>query len=224
MKALMPDRIFMKNYTHIIWDFNGTILDDIQIGIDSINCLLRKRGISPIESTEHYRSLFGFPIIDYYKRLGFDFDSESYDDVAVEWVEQYNSRRRKATVHGDVKRLLDKFKEENIKQLIISATERNMLSEQIDELGLSKYFDEILGIDDIKATSKTHVAVEWREEHPDAIPLFIGDTDHDMDTARAMGAECALVACGHQSYDYLNTLGCTVYRNMDDLYRDLFGN
>lgn len=212
----------MKKYTHIIWDFNGTILDDVQIGIDSINCLLRRRGLAPIESTERYRSLFGFPIIDYYKRLGFDFDKESYDDVAVEWVEQYNSRREKATVHGDVKRLLNKFKEENIKQLIISATERNMLSEQIDELGLTSYFDEILGIDDIKATSKTHVAVEWRATHPSARPLFIGDTDHDMDTAKAMGAECVLVACGHQSFDYLSKLGAIVCRNMEDLYRNLF--
>lgn len=212
----------MKKYTHIIWDFNGTILDDVQIGIDSINCLLQRRGLPLIGSTEHYRSLFGFPIIDYYRRLGFDFDRESYDDVAVEWVAQYNSRRGQYCVHVDVKRLLERFKIENIKQLIISATERNMLAGQIDELGLTSYFDEILGIDDIKAMGKTHVAVEWREAHPHAMPLFIGDTDHDMDTARAMGADCALVACGHQSYDYLKALGVPAYRDMDELYRCLF--
>lgn len=212
----------MKKYTHIIWDFNGTILDDIQIGIDSINCLLRRRGLPTVESTEHYRSLFGFPIIDYYKRLGFDFDKESYDDVAVEWVEQYNSRRDKAYVHSDVMRLLEKFKNENVKQIIISATERNMLAEQISELGLTSYFDEILGIDDIKANGKTHVAIEWRDAHPYAHPLFIGDTDHDMDTAYAMRVECALVACGHQSYDYLRSLGSSAYRDMNELYSYLF--
>ena len=50
-------------YTHVIWDFNGTILDDVQIGIDSVNVLLRKRGLPTVASVDADREVFEFPII-----------------------------------------------------------------------------------------------------------------------------------------------------------------
>ena len=78
-------------YDCIVWDFNGTIMDDVQIGIESVNVLLKKRGLKTLDSREEYQSKFGFPIVDYYARLGFDFDKEPYSDIAVEWVNEYTA-------------------------------------------------------------------------------------------------------------------------------------
>ena len=80
------------NYNYVIWDFNGTIFDDVQIGIDSLNILLKRRNLPLVQSKEAYKSWFIFPIIEGYKKIGFDFDTESYDDVAVEWVKEYIRR------------------------------------------------------------------------------------------------------------------------------------
>ena len=55
-------------YKTVIWDFNGTVLDDLDICIESVNTLLRARGIKELESREEYRSVFGFPIIKYYEK------------------------------------------------------------------------------------------------------------------------------------------------------------
>ena len=70
-------------YTHIIWDFNGTILDDVSIGIESVNIMLSRRKMKTIDSVEEYREIFGFPIKEYYKRCGFDFEAEDYETVLV---------------------------------------------------------------------------------------------------------------------------------------------
>ena len=107
-------------YTDVIWDYNGTIIDDVAAGIASVNKLLSDRGMKTIGSTGEYRSVFTFPVIDYYKKLGFDFEKESYSDVAVEWVKEYTSREHKAATVDGVIELLEYFQKQGVK--LLSAT------------------------------------------------------------------------------------------------------
>ena len=193
-------------YTYVIWDFNGTILDDVQIGIDSLNNLLDRRNLPLVESKESYKSWFMFPIIEGYKKIGFDFDKESYDDVAAEWVKEYLDREKNASIVPGVIEALEFFKNMGIVQVILSASEISMLKRQLSSLGVSKYFDEIIGLDNIKAAGKTDIAIAWRKEHADDKLLFIGDTDHDHQVAVAMNADCILVSSGHQSHERLEKL------------------
>ena len=55
-------------YTHVIWDFNGTIFDDVNIGIEAVNAMLTARKMAPVDSVEKYREIFCFPIKEYYRR------------------------------------------------------------------------------------------------------------------------------------------------------------
>lgn len=193
----------MQKYTHVLWDFNGTILDDVDASIESANALLERHGLPPIASPEAYRSLFGFPVIDYYRRLGFDFERDSYADLAVEWVAYYLKYSALSTLYPDVVESLDRVKRAGISQLVLSATERGMLERQILDLGIHAYFDGLLGMENIHAYSKEEIALRWRERNPDARILLVGDTDHDSDVARAIGADCVLLSCGHQSAERL---------------------
>lgn len=206
-------------YTCIVWDFNGTIMDDVEIGIDSVNVLLRKRGLKTLESREEYQRMFGFPIINYYKRLGFDFDKEPYEEVAVEWVNEYVARECTARTISGVGEMLEYFRANGVRQIIISACEQTMLDRNLRMLGVAEYFDTVCGINNIYASSKEAIGVAWREQNPDEELLFIGDTDHDCDVARAMGADCILVAQGHQSFETLTEYSnyATVVRNMTDI-------
>ncbi|MBR2370914.1 MAG: HAD family hydrolase [Clostridia bacterium] len=207
----------MKKYTHIVWDFNGTILDDVGICIKCVNTLLERRSMPTVDSIERYHSVFGFPITEYYKKLGFDFEKEPFGEIAIEWVNEYNARRRTASTCKNVISVLEYFRKCGIPQLIISATEVNMLREQIDELKVREYFDELIGLDNIHAGSKKHLAEQWREAHPNAKVLFIGDTDHDYEVADAMGADCILVAQGHQSLEYLSSICPHTVRDVSDI-------
>lgn len=196
----------MKHYTHLIWDFNGTILDDVHACIESANDLLRSHGLPLLRSKEEYRAQFGFPIIDYYRRLGFDFDKLPYADLAVEWVAYYLEHSKKSTLYSDIKDTLESVHAQGVSQMILSATELGMLEKQVTSLGIRPYFDELLGLENIQAYSKEEVGLCWREEHPNARILLVGDTDHDAQVAAAMNADCILLTTGHQSRPTLEKL------------------
>ena len=65
-------------YKHIIWDWNGTLLNDTWLCVEGINKSLEKRSLQTI-TEEIYRKVFSFPVEDYYKRLGFDFKKEPFE-------------------------------------------------------------------------------------------------------------------------------------------------
>ncbi|MBR5515414.1 MAG: HAD family hydrolase [Clostridia bacterium] len=204
-------------YTHILWDFNGTIIDDVATGIKSVNTLLERRGLPVIESLERYHSVFTFPITRYYTNLGFDFDKEPFADIAIEWTEQNEENIKKAPLHKDVRKAFEFFKSQNIPQIILSATKKDMLVNHIKGLGVAEYFDEFLGLDNIHAESKVAIGEEWINKNPGAVPLMIGDTTHDSEVAQKMGCECVLIAKGHQSKKTLLATGRRVYDSLEEL-------
>ena len=63
-------------YQHIIWDWNGTLLNDAWLFVDIMNGVLSNRKL-PLITVDDYRKLFCFPVKDYYKKLGFDLENES---------------------------------------------------------------------------------------------------------------------------------------------------
>ncbi len=205
------------NYTHILWDFNGTILDDVETGIKSVNTLLAERNLPTIKSLSEYHAVFGFPIIDYYRRLGFDFEKEPYEVIAPIWVEQYLLNVKEAKVFDDVRPTAEAFRKMGLRQIILSATELNMLISQLSELGLEDVFDGVLGLDNIHAASKKSLAEKWRADNPDARPLMIGDTIHDAEVAHAIGADCILVARGHQAFETLKTCNCQIVSTLSEI-------
>jgi phosphoglycolate phosphatase len=195
------------NYTYCIWDFNGTIFDDIGASIKAVNTLLAERGLPTLESKERYHEVFDFPIIDYYRRIGFDFDKEPYEVVAPLWVELYLENSKSSGLFEDVIPALDFFESQGVKQSVLSASELKMLMGQLKDLGIYDRFEEIMGIDNIYAESKLALASAWKERHAGERVMFIGDTTHDYETAKLLGADCYLVSAGHQPEYKLRTAG-----------------
>ena len=206
-------------YSHILWDFNGTVLDDVDVGIRAINTLLSRRNMNTLDSLEEYHANFGFPIIDYYRKLGFDFEREPYSEIAVEWVKEYNRLAPEAGLCPGVREVYESFRTSGARQIIFSASEKGMLKGQLADLGLDGYFDEVLGCDNIEAHGKTELGTEWVKRERPQRAILIGDTQHDAEVASAMGIECVLVACGHQSKKVLETFSVPVFDSLYDAAR-----
>ena len=204
-------------YTHLFWDFNGTILADMMAGLESTNYMLRERDLPEIDGMDAYREIFDFPIKEYYRVLGFDFEREPYEHLARLWVDIYNERSKEATTVEGVKETLSAVAKLGIKQVVFSATEREMLTRQLSEFGVKEFFDEIIGLDNIHAESKTHLARKWREEHPDAKILYVGDTTHDAENAKILGADCLLFTGGHQSRQRLGKCGYPLIDRIEEI-------
>ncbi|MBQ8397389.1 MAG: HAD family hydrolase [Clostridia bacterium] len=204
-------------WTHLIWDFNGTLYDDVAAGVESINEMLRARGLCEFASFDDYRDIFDFPIEDYYRALGLDVDREGYDALAHEWVALYLAHSRTAGLRAGVAAVLDALTARNMPQLVLSASEREMLMGQLRGLGIADRFTDVLGLDNIYAGSKAAIAAAWRQAHPDARPLFVGDTLHDAEVAALIGADCVLITGGHHSRARLETAGVPVIDRFEEL-------
>ncbi len=205
----------LQNINTILWDWNGTLLDDTDICIDSMNIMLRKRNLKTI-SKSYYRNVFTFPVKDYYEKIGFDFTIESFENVAVEYIDIYTEKLKSCLLFKGVENVLSSFQKNNFKQYILSAMEQNSLVKSVDERGIKKYFQKISGLENVYANGKIHNAKKLIEENnidPSKMCL-IGDTIHDHEVAQALNCKCILISAGHQSAERLNELEITV---VDDI-------
>lgn len=206
-----------KQYTHILWDFNGTIYDDIDACMKSTNLLLKQRGLPEIPDREALRRHFGFPMKDYYGILGFDFSVESYESVAEEWLKLYLVNSNSSYLMPGVDGIITKSKDRGYIQSIISACEVNLLNSKLNALDLKDKFTAVGGADNINAHSKNDIALRWRADNPSAAAVMIGDTLHDYEVARLINADCILYAGGFQSRARLETAGCPVIDDFGEL-------
>ena len=205
-------------HTHLIWDFNGTVLDDVCLGMTCTNTMLEARGLPTLDSKATYRRVFGFPIDAYYRSLGFDFEKEDYDTVlAPEWVALYLAGEDTCPLREGVIDALHSVRACGVQQIMLSATNLPQLQAQLNRLGLAAEFEEVLGLDNIHARSKKALAVEWKARNPHARPLFVGDTLHDADVADAIGADCILLTGGHQDRERLAARGKPVIDSLAEI-------
>ena len=138
--------------------------------------------------------------------------------MAPQWVAEYDRRSGSCTLYPDVRESMRRFRARGMRQEILSATELTMLTRQIRELGLESLLDGWNGMDSIHAVSKRSVAVRWRQAHPEARVLLIGDTTHDAEVAAAMGADCVLFDGGHMSRARLLACGVPVIHSIRQLW------
>ena len=126
----------------IIWDWNGTLLDDLDLSLESVNILLEERNL-PTLSVERYKDIFCFPIIDYYVNAGFDFEKEAFEVPAKKYVKLYASKASELKLFPDVVDTLTYFKENNYRQIVLSAMRDDNLKLMIHNAGISHFFDGI---------------------------------------------------------------------------------
>lgn len=196
---------------YMIFDFNGTILDDVDVSIECLNKTIKKYLYRDLIDKNEYKNIFTFPVKKYYEAVGFDFDELDWYEVGAYWMGEYLNNCHKCKVNDGVVDLLLHNKENNIKNVVLSASKIENLTKQLEELGIKDYFDEILGIDNIYATSKLTIGLNFIVDKDRSKCVMIGDTLHDLEVANSMGIRCVLVACGHQSKDKLLEYSNEVY-------------
>ena len=188
-------------FRNIVFDFNGTILNDVDLCISLLNEMLVSKNHQEVKR-EDYFNIFTFPIIEYYKKAGFVFPEDDFDELAVYFIEQYSKRNVECPLYEDVVKVLQYFKNLNKKLAIVSASEINLLKKQLKLNDIDTYFDGVSGLDNIHAGGKIESARRFINEKKYNLDktVFIGDTLHDGEVAEALGIKCILVARGHQSY------------------------
>ncbi len=188
----------------ILWDWNGTLLNDTDICVACMNSLLETRKLDLLNK-EQYRNIFTFPVKKYYEKVGFDFKKENFEVPAMEFIRLYQQHLSEAALFPCVEDVLQHFKDKGFYQAILSAMEHESLVSSLKDKGVSSYFETATGIDDHYAHSKLDMGRKLVMNMPyrKTEMLFIGDSLHDLEVAKALGIDCILVANGHQSKERL---------------------
>jgi phosphoglycolate phosphatase len=199
----------------VIWDFNGTLLNDFDLCLQTINQMLARRQLSVL-SQDDYRTFFDFPVIDYYRKLGFDFDAEPFPVLAEEYMTAYQPASFMCPLRDQAREILALLHQRGVRQILLSATKKVFLLEQTSHFGLNCFFEETIGLEDILGASKLEIASSWFDSQnldPDKTVL-IGDTTHDFAVAEALHCSCLLLLGGHNSRVRLEQTSAAI---LDDL-------
>jgi len=205
----------------IIWDWNGTLLNDLELCIASINRLLEKRNLQLL-THDHYKEVFSFPVKDYYTAIGFDFSKENFSVPAHEFIDLYNAGVPNCSLQPDARKVLDHLRSKGVKQYVLSAMQHTMLEETLKHQKIYAYFNGVAGLDHHYATSKIERGKELIAKFniDKEKTTMIGDTIHDFEVAEKLGIHCLLIANGHQSEDRLKSTGARVIQGLNDLLKN----
>lgn len=192
----------------IIFDFNGTLLDDVEINCEIFNLLARDYNAKQITMKE-YKEVFDFPVIDTYRKWGFDVDNGNFENIATSFHNYYNSMvYERCNIFENAKALLKELKGK-YNLVCLSASKEETLINQLKHYKIYDYFDEVLGMSDKYAHGKADLAKKWMEasEKSKDETIYIGDTCHDQLVAKVLGVKMLSITWGHNSKNKLSTKG-----------------
>jgi len=212
-------------YKHILWDWNGTLLDDVWVSVKSINIILNRYKIDEITICK-YLEIFTFPVIDYYKKIGFNFEKDPFEKIGTEFILEYTKNQFLPDLHTNSLETLTKIKALEVPQSIVSAATQKMLDNMMKHHKLNNYFKYVVGQDNHYAYGKEEKVKELIkiEKIKPSEVLYIGDTIHDFDVADNLRIDCLLLSHGHTSYTRLLKTGAHIFNDMETLYNWIENN
>ena len=205
-------------YSHIIWDWNGTIVDDAALCVEIVNELLQKYELQQV-TLNYYTNNFRFPVREYYKLIGLPTTSDSFRFLSNYFITQYRERFYKCELQKGVFEAIKQFSNLGISQSVLSAASQDDLSKFVSYFSLESYFKLISGVDHILANGKSSIA----SKHFDflGIPnddiLLVGDTCHDHEIADSLGVSSVLLSSGHNSKELLSEVTSSILNSVFQL-------
>ena len=181
---------------HILWDWNGTLLDDTQAALDTLNIMLARRGAPEIEMG-FYRDNFAFPVKPFYTSIGMALENEDWDRLAEEYHDLYAAQPKRLNVRSF--EALSLVRRAGARQSIISALRQDLLDAATRRYAVAGFMEHIYGVDNLDGSSKLDRARQLLSairRESDAKIVLIGDSLHDFEVAQELGIFCVLCSQG----------------------------
>lgn len=204
----------MQKVKTIVWDWNGTLLNDVDVNINIVNKMLADFDIQTI-SKDYYRSIFSFPIYAFYKKLGFKIDDNPslYKALIEKYNKMYCDQLLSGSLYPNVDNMLQYLHKFNVQNIILSGQNQKDLDDQVDYFGIRKYFHIVKGSKEKDASDKEQQLsniLQCQNLSPKDI-LIIGDTIFDWELAAAYDSPCVLFTHGHQDEKTLSQTPAKVF-------------
>ena len=204
--------------SHVIWDWNGTVLDDADLCVEIVNAILLSQNLKSI-TVDGYREKFEFPVRIYYERLGLPSSGPLFEKFSYQFIKEYHLSWKKCNLQEYAKETIAFIKSKGIEQSILSAGKQEHVEGFVDHHELRAFFAFVSGTKDIYAAGKLETGklhLSKLKADPDDC-LLIGDTTHDFEVAENLGIDCLLFGGGHHSEKRLRATGATVINSLSEV-------
>lgn len=210
----------MRALPYILWDWNGTLLDDTDAAIGALNAVLTRRGL-PAIGRAWYRDHFAFPVRPVYAACGVDLAQEDWDALAREYHDAYAALPKR--LNAESVAALTRVRDAGGGQSIVSALRQDLLDAAVAASGIRHFFDFVVGVDNLDGASKLSRARGLLARVPTSArahgTVLIGDALHDKEVADALGIGCVLCAQGGHSAARLRAVAPTAETLLEALAR-----
>lgn len=203
---------------HIVWDWNGTLLDDLVVVIEAANVSLARFGKGPIDE-DGYRDHFTRPVRAFYDALFGRLVSDGEWALLNEtFHEEYYSRVEHAPLTGDALEALGIVERSGWSQSLLSMSPQTWLEHVVESKGVLGRFSRVDGLSGPTGGLKadhlaSHVAILGAD--PGTV-VVVGDTPDDALAASEVGARVVLYNGGSHHLPLLEGLGHPVAHSLVD--------
>lgn len=191
---------------HVLWDWNGTLLDDTHACVGALNAMLKRRGRSPI-TLEFFKDHFAFPARQFYDSLGMEVPDSEWAALAREYYAEYQAIP--AALSPDAIPALELVRAAGHSQSLVSALRQDLLEECAERFGIRRYFEHLVGSDNLDGGSKLEGARRLYAQLGRPSAVIIGDSLHEREIADDLGIRCVLHGCGSHAHARLAAVAPT---------------
>lgn len=204
---------------HIVWDWNGTLLDDNDANLAAVNKVCAEFGSPPV-GLEYWRSVFRRPLRPCYEELlQRRLTAGEWERLNEAYERYYSAALPTCGLAEGVPDVLDEWSAAGGTQSLLSMAAHQQLVPLVSEWGLDRHFTRVDGrrFDGGHDSKAEHlVAHLTRQEIDPATVVLVGDIDDDASAAREAGAHAILVATGMMSEERLRATGHPVMPSLTD--------
>ncbi len=194
-----PSRYTAAVIRNLLFDWSGTLVDDLPAVLEATNYVLRMAQ-RPEVTRDQFRAEFALPFTLFYDR--------HVPGVPLPLLEGWFHERFKQVQDSVVplphaREFLEWCQARGLKLFILSTVRPDHFKKQATKAGFGNFFHRTyLGVRDKR--SKIRALLEENQLSPDET-LFIGDMQHDVDTAKAGGVHSCAVLTGYNRLEQLRT-------------------
>ncbi len=189
---------YLKTKSCVFWDWNGTLLDDLDFSLGITNEILALKTDARL-SKQFYQDHFTIPIKDYYDKVGMFNTGFSFDELTDHYISRYEAGRAGLTLYDGAYECLSDLAKRGVSQILFSAAHISEIEFQVNHHNLSEFFEFLSGAGDFYGGSKLDRGKALVSEYSFKNGVLVGDTLHDVEIGKEIGFETVWVSDGHQS-------------------------
>lgn len=199
-------------HSHLVWDWNGTLLDDLPIVVEAVNRSIAAFGLGPI-TADDYRDHYTRPVRGFYDGLfGRVIADDEWLRLNTSFHDAYFELATYADLASGAREAMAILEEAGWSQSVLSMSPQDWLDGIVERLGLIESFEIVDGLSGPTGGLKAaHL-----EEHLAVLDVggnetvVVGDTPDDVAAARHVGARAILFHGGSHHIEVLEAEGVPI--------------